>query len=114
MSMGIEQAKSEPERFMEPCSKLLTWLLTIPADAMRALRDRLKFPWSGRSWWDWFLVTRAVRHAQGLTVPDEEKAPEPPETGDGCAEGPFTLPRPETEPHLRIFRGPDEPCGDGE
>jgi hypothetical protein len=55
-----------------------------------------------------------MRRAQGLTVPDEEKAPEPPETGDGCTENPITLPPPEPEPHLRIFRGPDEPCGDEE
>jgi hypothetical protein len=99
---------------MEPCRKYFTWLLTIPADAMRALRDRLRFPWSGRSWWDWFLVARAARRAQGLTVPDEEKPPEPPALGDGCTDGSLAIPPPEPEPHLRIFRGPDERCGDEE
>jgi hypothetical protein len=99
---------------MEPCRKFLTWLLTIPADAMRAVRDRLRFPWSGRSWWDWFLVARAARRAQSLTVHDEEKASEPPGTGNGCNEGLLTLPPPEPEPHLRIFRGPDDLCGDEE
>ena len=114
MGMVKEQVKCEPSRLMEPCRKFLAWLLTIPADALRALRDRLRFPWSGRSWWDWFLVARAARLGQGVTVPDEEKAPEQAETGDDCTEAPFTLPPPETQPHLRIFRGPDEPCNDEE